>query len=155
MIDDTNIHNIHNIMKKLVATIALASTASVNAADYPGKEVELICTIDGVEGKQVTAKVEEWEHEENDGDFITTQSVRVDDTFYTDRMTMHTADPKHGYTATDYTRINRITGEYLREYFAGSTAQWISNVRNGTTIKQTTVKGICKPGKHKKQEAQF
>lgn len=166
-------------MKKLAIAIALASTATgVNAFDYrdstsegykpnvetveqdralrdaktyPGAEVELICTIEGVPGKQVTIKTTPWETDYTEDGYMIGESVTVSDTYYLNTMSV----ASDRFMIYQSTRVDRMTGEYTSEYFNGSLALWINSIGKSGNKTDDVTKGLCVPGKHEEQEAKF
>ena len=165
-------------MKKLVIAIAVLSSSTVSAFDYreelspgyspnvetveadralreaktyPGAEVELICTIEGVPGKQVTIKTTPWEVDYTEDGYMISESVTASDTYYLN--TMSVASDK--FMIRQMTKVNRMTGEYTSEYFNGSLALWINSIGKSGNKTEDVTKGLCVHGKHEKQEAQF
>ena len=145
-------------MKKLVLAVAVISAASsVQAEDYPGEYLDLICTLDGVPNKEVSVPTSNWVRESKVEDigFESKIEYKVDETQY--YQSLNTSSNRGGgQMSFYYTTVNRMTGEFNKSHWSGSLSALLNHQLYGAKLvpAKTVVTGTCVPGEHK-TEAMF
>lgn len=143
------------IMKKSILAAVLATSMGAHASgDYTGEYLELICTIDGIPGKEVSVPTSNYEYKN------VTESVGL--TFeweyeVTDRSYIRSINTR---TINDYVRemsrdrmeVDRMTGAYERVRWEGSLVNLLNHQLYGKPLypAETVEKGTCEPGAHSK-----
>ena len=62
MVPSHNAQGGNYIMKKVILATALATSMGVHASEYTGEYLELICTIDGIAGQEVSVPTSNYEY---------------------------------------------------------------------------------------------
>ena len=122
------------------------------------KNLELICTIDGVPGAQINIDTNPKDYEEESvrGGMSHTNNVEVIVTksAYINRIFTFAVSDNSSRAFSQTETVNRMTGAYEKSVYSGSGARYISVATNPNHPAWQKSIGTCEPGKHV-TEAQF